>query len=1764
MSDPLALPAAALQAGGALVDDATPEKPAWSRRRLPAPGDPPIRFTSGPLTGFADVAGATIDEAWYVNNSNAAMAALGEAARRQRKRVYAATGEDLPDPVGDPTGLLSLFDRLLPARPDNPLWMATHDALDSQRMAVASFNAHVADLRAKFPDKDLPAGTLEEDAVSVGREAAADAAAIRARARGFWVREAGALAGGVAGGLSDPLQVGALPVGFGARTIVGAALKEAAVNAGIAGALDLVPGHAEWLDALGVRHSAADILRDVGSAAVLGGVLGGVGKAGQQALGRMFFDRTAFEVIQKKAEALPADHPLNRPEVRRAREVLQREADADDMRPDHVSPSDHAAALTQADRHADNPDLFEPPGGFLEPKRAELIDALDRGAGAEDIWNTQIARESDAANAGAPTHRAGDPLPEDRVYHLPDPEADGGVREADLPEAIDWLTEQAQRKAGPEGPAQQRRAIVVMGYPGAGKSTFIDRFAERTRAAVPDADLAKTIVPEYAGGSGAQVVHAESTALREEVMTRLTANGDNFLLETIGQNPDALLETVEELKRIGYNVELAHVRVPPDEAVRRAWRRYLATGRVITPTAARAMHGKVEASWDRLVESGAFSRYIDIDVSGPPHAAKTLASFPETDDGLAGRGPGRADLAGEAAEGAAPAAAPANADTYDLADEVRLIARDARAADEAPPPSTPGAPIDSRLADTAVGRAGDNPTAENLLAAAEEIEAELGDDAGDIVFSRGEAAGAPASADDLRTAAVAAFGEGADRIFTIVDQAPEKAPADAKAFTRKGNGQVSLIAGRVAADEVKGLLLHEIGAHTKIEEMIGRDDHLRLLQTVMDRARAGKGAWAGVWDKATESGEIGFAKAEEALGYFLEANPDLAPKEDWWARFAAGVRRWAAKIFGPRALSDADIVDLARFSIERRIAEGPRGPWSRDMGFTADLGDGEQVYFPQSDRTVFSRGQQAQPPQGFAAPKASAFGKTQPQGPVTPEFAVQRWRDALNRKAQRSLKSQWAAFRNGSGERDAGEFLQAILDYHGQGESLKLSVEGERRTIAARSMGRINATLEHFRTGVGGRRVNKADIENFVKEMFGEDSKDVAAKTLANGVRAELETLRQRFNRAGGQIGQLDNWGLPQHHDPLAIRKWIDANGGRVQGRKNFKTLLYDMLDVSRMRDVNTGQPLSAKEVWDSLDAVIANMITDGWASRTPQRIAQGATSLANSHADARFLVFRDPETWLAYQRDFGAGDPITGLARHIETMARDIAAMEILGPNPEAALTELKQMAEKEAANARLGLAAALPKRVVKRKDAGEAYVAGKIGRADQMWANYTGAVNAPVDEGVAAAGQATRNTLTALALGGAFLSAVPTDPVFQAMARSFAGLGRVRVIKDLARQTANPHEAAQLGLILEHNLSSFNDDARFVGQATGGGWSRVLSSQVLAASGLTPWTRGGRQLFGMGFLADAGNRAHLSFDQLEKPFARTLTRYGLRPADWDRLRGASLNPQGLLTPEAVEAHAGVEMADRYLHMILQEMEYAVPSGSLRSRSLLTGNDRPGTFWGEVRRSNKMFLSFSAMLPMLYGYRQVQQFRRGNWGAGAGYAAALLVTATVGGAVSLQLKAVRDGKDPQDMSDPRFWLAAMAQGGGLGIFGDYLYNGLNRANHSPAETLAGPVVAKVNDLQKLTLGNVNEALQGKETHAAAEWADELAKDVPGSSLWYVKLAYNRWVTDNLKRMTDPDAEASFRRKIGDLKRQTGQRYWWVPGRNLPERAPDAGAAAGQ
>jgi hypothetical protein len=147
-------------------------------------------------------------------------------------------------------------------------------------------------------------------------------------------------------------------------------------------------------------------------------------------------------------------------------------------------------------------------------------------------------------------------------------------------------------------------------------------------------------------------------------------------------------------------------------------------------------------------------------------------------------------------------------------------------------------------------------------------------------------------------------------------------------------------------------------------------------------------------------------------------------------------------------------------------------------------------------------------------------------------------------------------------------------------------------------------------------------------------------------------------------------------------------------------------------------------------------------------------------------------------------------------------------------------------------------------------------------------------------------------------------------------------------------------------------------------------------------------------------------------------------------------------------------------------------------------------------------------------------------------------------------------------MDDPKLWGAAALQGGGLGIYGDFLFADVNRFGGGLATTVAGPLMDRANTLRGLLIGNTIEAFDpvAKKTNAGREAVNFLRQNTPGASLWFARLAYERVVFDQLQYLADPEAHAAFRRKQQSRKRQVGNEFWWAPGEATPSRPPGFGA----
>jgi hypothetical protein len=785
----------------------------------------------------------------------------------------------------------------------------------------------------------------------------------------------------------------------------------------------------------------------------------------------------------------------------------------------------------------------------------------------------------------------------------------------------------------------------------------------------------------------------------------------------------------------------------------------------------------------------------------------------------------------------------------------------------------------------------------------------------------------------------------------------------------------------------------------------------------------------------------------------------------------------------------------------------------------------EQEYQGQMSRTAASS--QA------AQDSFSALERTVAERKRRKLLQIQNWRE---------IKVNLDQYRDIRGNVNYGKAAEALFDTDGL--SRYSSVVQREAAVERAATRKLYDVLATFRRNLIGQTRNKAQLKNMVREVFGEDTGDASAREMAQAWKEASDYLRKRFNAAGGQILSRLNWGMPQMHSVVRVRSATFDQ---------WREFILPRLDPEKMIDEQTGLRMSPERLEFALRDVYETISADGFNKRNPGATGQGR-SIATRRTDHRFLVFKDADSWLQYQQKFGNDNPFDTMFGHIKSMSKDIALMEILGPNPRATVNFLKQTAQKQAAMA--------------GDEAMENAARKSAAKLDTFYMAVTGANNSPIDSRVMSTFAGLRQVLQSAQLGAAAISAI-TDVNFQRMARGFVGLPQATTITDYLKllmplgAEERGKTAIRLGLIAEGWSSLASAQMRYVGDISGPEVTRRIADFVMRASFLSPFTQAGRWAFGMEFLGTLADNTGKTFDELDTPLRTTLERYNIGSDKWDIMRSTELyDHEGatFLRAEDIEARTDIDptlardLATRMMEMIETETNFAVPSSSTRGRVALTGETRPGTISGELSRSFAMYKNFGVTLVNTHLMRGVTQ--EGAKAKGK-YLADLIISTTVMGALAIQLKEMGKGRDPRPMTDNAFWIAAFLQGGGIGIFGDFISSSENRFGGGLAKTVAGPVVGFVDDVGKLTIGNLIQAAKGDDTNIARETIKFVSRYTPGSSLWYARLGLERMVTDQLLLYADPKARSNMRRLESRYRREYGQRYWWRPGKTEPSRAPD-------
>lgn len=878
------------------------------------------------------------------------------------------------------------------------------------------------------------------------------------------------------------------------------------------------------------------------------------------------------------------------------------------------------------------------------------------------------------------------------------------------------------------------------------------------------------------------------------------------------------------------------------------------------------------------------------------------------------------------------------------------------------------------------------------------------------------------------------------------------------------------------------------------------------------------------------------------------------------------------------------------------------------------------------------------------------------------------------------LQAKRAAFLNAKAEEIALDDVAGFRDLKGQSDPAKafLFLHESFGDIGAKDLKHArdviqNAALEKFSDVVWGMRKGaitgdlrrvlnpqvKTSMTNMIKELAGENTGDATAKVYANAWKTTAEYLRQRFNAAGGDIALLKNWIMPQYHDPDALmkmgkRKWIDY------------LIKNDMLDRDAMINPLTGRAYTTAQLRETLDYIWRNITSNGALSREVTGFS-GSGAMYKRHADHRVLMFKSADSWIAYQRDVGGGDFYATMIGHISMMARDIAAMERFGANPELVRTRLKQHIVNEAAQARSSksmldelneligdlrtqfkaiptrydelvskmaelhgkldaarsksspqvkgrtkrtkskiddLQAQLfavheemkqeiqsaspltPEQAELQKRIGDALdEIGRIDaypvtsrdpqqraqrllqRADEMWAAYSGSSNVPADGILAGFFQGTRNVLSSSMLVFAPMSAV-TDQSTQLAARLMVGIPATRQLWSFIKAftPADRKKALAVGLGLDQAQAAFEVQARYLGSLNAHGITGYLTDRTHAFSFLSPMTQASKTGFGLDAINAFTGMMETAWNDLSSNTRDWLSRNGITPDDWAVLQSVPLQDiggAGVLTRRAIEA-VDPDLAEKYQIMVLRSRGKAVLEGTMRGRTLIVSDTQKGSAVGEVARSFAMLKSFPISYTMLVLGEIYGQIMRGRYESAMAYGTAIFVVGTLLGATAIQMKNIAQGRDPEDMTDPKFWGRAFAQSGGSGIYGDFISSSVGRNGQGFTDTLAGPVWDQFGSAIDLTAGSVMQYAKDEPVPVGRKLTNFMRRNTPGAlAPWYVRTAYERMIIDELQKQVDPDAHKSFRSKVSNRKRVFGNDYFWSPGQSSASRGPDMSAAFG-
>lgn len=769
-------------------------------------------------------------------------------------------------------------------------------------------------------------------------------------------------------------------------------------------------------------------------------------------------------------------------------------------------------------------------------------------------------------------------------------------------------------------------------------------------------------------------------------------------------------------------------------------------------------------------------------------------------------------------------------------------------------------------------------------------------------------------------------------------------------------------------------------------------------------------------------------------------------------------------------------------------------------------------------------------------------------------------KDFTDRAKQIALLEKRQKVLNIFAERGRREVLAQFADLPAEGlkalnvgsqmgrEIGRLSVSARQRALSAELMGGMigklkQAELEPF---VKGQIDEAIAIEMFELRDGGTPgrSKIPEAQAIAKILNEAQEAARVMQNDAGALIRKLPGYIINQSHayDMFKLR------------RADPDYLLRRMTETFGTEDTLKGADAREffESVRDSLRSGI-HMKLDG-AGPEGGSPFKGAFNVAKAASQERVLHAASPEAFYSFFKEFGHGTLLEAVASGLHRAADNTGLMQVWGTNPRMAFDNLKRELAENYRNR--------PELADKVLSEAREWEFKEVNGETRMVGNAT----------LAQVGSGIRALQTISKLGGAVVSAV-TDIPLQALTLRYNGENMLSAWgKTLGTRMAglSPAERTEFADLMGVAMDSFMGTyaARFDAGDSVPGHMTKATNLFFRLNLLNWWTDGWKVTTSAVLSRNLASKAGMPFAEIGEDLNRALGLYGIGEREWAALGKSAKNVGGrtYITPDGVdmlpdsviaEMQGGGKLTDaqvrraraelrQKLHgYILDQVDYAVLTPDAGTRAMLNLGTKRGTVVGEAMRLLMQFKSFpTAVIQKTWG-REI--YGRGANSVAEGVSqnlggiAHLISMSIVFGYAAIAAKDILKGREPRDPTDPKTWIASFIQGGGGGIYADFIFGQYTRFGQSPLATLGGPTVGSIEQILKLW-GRLRE---GDDVAAGAFQA--IMSHMPFANLFYTRMALDYMILYDIQEALNPGSLVRMERRIEE---QNNQQLYLKPSEN--------------